>query len=168
MGTAHLQRRQFDKAEEFFTTALRMGTENGVAHLNLGQLYVLWGRYELAIEHFEDALSFMPENPTALNNHAVALIRLGRYEDARKSLMKLIALRPQHPAPYFNVAMSYTLEQQPEQALEWIRRGAGLATPADCQRYLSDSDFSSLRGLPEFQALIRGLYPDLPQGPGGS
>lgn len=168
LGTAHLQRRQYDKAEQYYTTALQLGTSSGSCHLNLGQLYVLWGRYELAVEHFEDALAAMPDNPTVLNNQAVAFIRLGRYEDGRKCLMRLIALRPQHPAPYFNVAMSYTLELQPQQALEWIRKGAALATPADCQRYLSDNDFSTLRGLPEFRALIQSLYPDLPQGPGGS
>ena len=166
MAAAYLQKRRFDQAEELLLTCLQIRPDFALGHLNLGLLYVLWGRYAQAIEHLEQAHQQMPENPSVLNNLAVCFIRLNRLEDARARLKTLLAARPGTGAAYFNMAITYALEQNVAEAMNWIRQGAAHSSPAECQTFLSDPDFDRLRGVPDFQQFVRGLYPDLPAGPG--
>jgi tetratricopeptide (TPR) repeat protein len=166
LGAAYMQKRLFNKAEEYLLTGLQIRPGYAVAQLNLGLLYIVWGRYDQAVDNLEDALQQMPDNANLLNNIAVSFIRLGRYDDARRHLERLIELRPETAAAYFNMAISHTLEQNFPGALEWIRKGMQHCDPAAAQSFLADADFDSLRNYPEFQQMIKRLYPELPASPG--
>lgn len=165
LATAYLQKRMLDRAEELLLTSLQIRPGFSVAELNLGLLYILWGRYDEAISHLEEALVQLPDNPSLLNNLAVCHIRLGRYEEARVPLLRLVEKSPAHAAPYFNLAITCALQDQAVEAMAWIRQGAERCSPADCQTYLKDTDFDRLRGFPEYQQFVRGLYPELPHLP---
>jgi Flp pilus assembly protein TadD len=167
LATAYMQKRMLDKAEDVYLTSLQIRPGYTIANLNLGLLYILWGRYDQAVDRLELAVEQMPDNASALNNLGVALIRLGQYEEARQYLQRLINRAPDVAAPYFNVAITYVMENNFAEAMEWIRKGAARCSPAACQRFLADSDFESIRGTAEFQAIVRDLYPDLPDAPQG-
>jgi Flp pilus assembly protein TadD len=169
LASAYLQRWDLEKAEELLQTALKIRPEFAVAHLNLGLLYLVSGsgRYELAIDHLERALDVVPDNPSARNNLAVALMRVGRNDEARKNLELIIKQSPARASAYFNMAITYVLEQKVDEAMAWIRRGSRLCSPVICQNYLSDSDFDPIRNHPAFQKFVSDLYPDLPSLPEG-
>jgi Flp pilus assembly protein TadD len=165
LGTAYMQKRVFDKAEELFQTALNIRPGYAVAEVNLGLLYLLTKRYEPAIEHLQAAAPQLPDNVAIPNNLGVCFIRAGRYEEARRCLRELIRREPRRAAPYFNVAMSYSLEKDVTNAMQWVRQGAEQCSPVDAQRFLMDADFANMRDTQEYQKFIRELYPQLPAGP---
>lgn len=167
LATAYMQKRMLDKAEDVYLTSLQIRPGYTIANLNLGLLYILWGRYDQAVDRLEMAIEQAPDNASALNNLGVALIRLGQYDEARQHLVKLVERDPSTAAPYFNVAITYVMEHDVENALAWIQRGADRCSPAMCHKFLSDSDFESIRNIPAFQKLVNDLYPDLPKGPQG-
>ena len=65
------------------------------------------------------------------------------------------------------MAITYVFEQNVQEAMAWIQRGARYCSPVTCRNYLSDSDFDSIRGHPAFENFINNLYPDLPVLPEG-
>ena len=166
LATAYIQKKQFDRAEDLLQTALSIRPGYAATEVNLGLLYILAKKYDLAIEQLEAAAPQMPDNAAVLNNIGVCLIRLNRHEEARQKFQELIKHEPKRAAPYFNMAMSCALQNDTASAVSWIKQGAAQCSPADVQRFLADQDFDSLRGKPEYQALIRDLYPQLPRAPG--
>ncbi len=167
LATVHIQKKQFDRAEELLQTALSIRPGFAATEVNLGLLYVLEKKYDLAIEQLQDAAPQLSDNAAVLNNIGVCYLRMDRQEDARQKFQEVIKNDPKRAAPYFNIAMSYSIQKDVTNAISWIRQGAAQCTPADVQRFLTDSDFDSIRGKPEYQTLVRDLYPQLPRGPGG-
>jgi Flp pilus assembly protein TadD len=165
LSTAYMQKGQYDKAEELLKTALQLSPGYRVAYLNLGMLALLRGSFDAAADYLEQAIEQVPNDPPPRNNLAVALIRLGRFDEARTHLQYLVDTFPELPNPYFNMAITYVLENNLAEAMQWIRRGAQHCSPLACRQYLADADFDAIRGTPEFQALLKSLYPDVPELP---
>ena len=161
LATAYIQKGVFDKAEELLTTSLQLQPNYHVAQLNLGLLHLAAGRYESAIEYFENALDQLPGNISARNNMAVALIRLKRLEEARRQLQLLINIQPAMPAAYFNTAITYVMENDTTNAMQWIERGARYCNAVTCQKFIADSDFDPIRNQPEFQAFLGKMFPKI-------
>lgn len=128
----------------------------------MGLLNLAAARYDAAADYLEQALDRYPNNPTARNNLAVALVRIGRMEEARKQLLILIQQQPDMAAAYFNMAITFGMEDNVTEAMNWIRQGSDHCTPVVCQKFLSDSDFNTIRQTPEFQQFFKTLYPDAP------
>ena len=157
LATAYLQRGDLERAEDLLLMALQIRPESGVTQTNLGLLYILWGRYDQAAEHLLAAVRSMPDNHSVRNNLGVALLRLGRYEESRSHFQHLITRQPDRPEAYFNMAITHVLERNPEDAMTWLRQGVGRCSPVEAQRHLMDSDFDTVRSLPDFQLLMRQL-----------
>jgi Tfp pilus assembly protein PilF len=161
----YMQKGMMSRSEELLVTSLQIRPDYAVAFINLGFIHLRLGRHDLAVENFELGLKQMPGNPGVLNNLAVCLIRLGDYAAARERLNELIASSPSRAPAYFNMAISFVLEQNLDAALEWISRGADFCTPSQLQAYLADADFDSIRSHPSFQQIIRERFPDIPSRP---
>lgn len=161
LATAYMQKKQFDKAEELLLTSLRIQPEYRLAYLNLGLLYLAQGKYAAAVDYLEESVQDIPRDAPARNNLAVALIRLGRMEEARKQLAYLVQNNPDFPATYFNMAVTYALEDNADEAVKWIRQGAGRCTPVSARRYITDPDFDRIRNHPLFRAMILELFPQM-------
>ena len=159
-----------DKAEEFYFTSLELKPNYYISNLNLGLLYLRQGRYEDAVDFFERGLDAVPSSVNVRNNLGVALLRLGRYEEARAHLELIIDLSPDMAPPYFNVAITYVLEKDYDNALSWIERGSARCSPVKCQEYLADSDFNPIRETTRYKELLTRIYPkvhrlpDIPEG----
>ena len=161
LATAYMQKGLFEKAEELLQTSLQLQPNYHVAQLNLGLLHLAAGRYESSIEYFENAIDQLPGNINARNNMAVALIRLKRLEEARKQLQLLIHIQPAMPAAYFNTAITYVMENDVPNAMQWIERGARYCNAVTCQKFIADTDFDPIRGRPEFQAFVGKMFPEI-------
>ncbi len=157
LAIAHMQRGQLERAEDLLLTAVQIRPDITVPHINLGLLYILWGRYDQAAEHLQIAVQRMPDNPSVRNNLGVALLRLGRHEEARTHFRYLISRQPDRAETYFNLAITFVLDRNFTEALATIRQAVGRCSPVEARRHLMDSDFDSIRDLPEFQAVWREL-----------
>lgn len=158
----YLQKGMMGKAEELLVTALQIRPDYAVSFLNLGFLHLRMNRYDLAAENFELGLRQMPDNPAVLNNLAVCLMRLGNLEQAREKLQALLDLNPDRLNGYFNMAITYVMGDDLENAFIWLRRGAERASPSQLQSFLADPDFNPIRNHPEFEQLVRERFPDVP------
>jgi hypothetical protein len=65
---------------------------------------------------------------------------------------KLDSLRPSHPVYAYNVAAGYALNQKPEKAIEALERYILMDNTVEFEK---DSDFVSLRQLPDFEKLTK-------------
>ena len=88
-----------------------------------------------------------------------------RYEDAAKAFVQVLqtieSVAPNFgglPSTYYNCACSYALSGQEKEALRHIRKGLELGKrlgrPLSASLLQSDMDIRSLRGKPEFAALL--------------
>ncbi len=169
LATAYLQKGQLDKAEDLLLTSLQIRSESITTHVNLGLLYILWARYDQAVEHLETAAQIMPDQLSVRNNLGVSLIRVGRFVEARQQFQYMIDRDAERPPAFFNMAIAYALERKYPEALAWVRQAVQhCATPQEAQRHLMDSDFDGLRGLAEFQQLVRSMSEPVAQPPGPS
>lgn len=166
LATAYLQKGQLEKAEDLLLTSLQIRGDSLTTHVNLGLLYILWARYDQAVEHLETASQIMPDQLSVRNNLGVSLIRVGRFTEARRQFQYMVDREPDRPQPYFNMAIAYALERQHEQAIQWARQATQRCSPQEARRHLMDSDFDGLRGLPDFQQLVRSLSEPVGQPPG--
>ncbi len=165
MASAYIQKGMLDKAEELLNTSLELQPNYLMAQLNMGLLYLMQGRYDAAVEFLEPAVEKVPNDPAPRNNLAVALFRVGRFDDGRRHLQHIIDRNPNIPNSYFNLAISYAQEKKFPEAMEWIRLGAKRCSPVACQRFLADTDFDAMRGYPDYEKFLKGLYPDVPKPP---
>lgn len=157
LATAYLQKGQLEKAEDLLLTSLQIRSDNFTTQVNLGLLYLLWARYDQAAEHLETARQLMPENASVLNNLGVSLLRIGRFDQAREQFKKLVDQSPDRSQPYFNMAITFALERKYPEALEWVSQAVRRCAPQEAQRHLMDSDFDGLRGMGDFQRIVREL-----------
>lgn len=157
LAIAHMQRGQLERAEDLLLTAIQMRPDITVPHINIGLLYILWGRYDQAAEHLQIAVQRMPDNPSVRNNLGVSLLRLGRHEEARRHFRYLISRQPDRAEAYFNTAITFVLDRNFPEAFAMLREAVTRCSPVEARRHLMDSDFDSIRELPEFQAIWRDL-----------
>lgn len=157
LAIAYMQRGQLDRAEDLLLSAVQIQPDIPSTQINLGLLYVLWGRYDQAVEHLEPAVGLLPNNRSAVQNLGVSLMRMGRIAEAREQFRRVLEMDPSRPSPYFNMASALVLERSYDEAMNWLRQGVKRCTPVEARKYLMDTDFDSLRTLPEFQSLVRDL-----------
>lgn len=158
LASIYLYRENMTKAEELLQSALNIRPNFLVAHYNLGLLYLVIERDELAIEHLEQSLQQFADEPGIYNNLGVAHMRLGQYEKAREYYRTGIARWPENPPPYFNMAISYVWDNQPDNAVQWLEKGAEQASPLDFQHYLEDDAFDPLKAHADYAPRIHAIY----------
>lgn len=165
LAACYMHKGQMTQAEDLLQTALEIRPDYVFAFVNMGMLYLATGRYDWGADYLERSLDRLPDHPNIRNNLAVCLLRIGRYDQAREQLLHLVDTHPEVSAWYFNLAITYCEEKNYEEAMVWVRRAADRCSPMQFHRYISDSDFNELRKRPDFQEMVRLLYPELPDLP---
>jgi len=94
-GNRYAQERQYDKAVDAFTRALRIDPKLAAAHLGLGSAYHNMGRPADALGPLTAAVGLEPQNAVAHLNLGITLAALRRPEDAMIELNEAKRLNPQ-------------------------------------------------------------------------
>ena len=84
--------------------------------------------------------------------------KLGRIADGLKMDRKLVRLQPANATAHYNLACSLALSKRNTDALRSLRHAIGLGY-RDFEWMSHDPDLQSLKGLPEFGAIIAQLRP---------
>jgi tetratricopeptide (TPR) repeat protein len=61
LAYAHLNRRDFDKAIEFFQDYIALYPDEANPHDSMAEAYFFWGKYDQAVEKYKDALKIKPD-----------------------------------------------------------------------------------------------------------
>jgi eukaryotic-like serine/threonine-protein kinase len=107
--------------------ALALDASLPAAHICLGQLGNVTGKYEQAASEFQLALNYEPTNDEAYGGLAFAYQRLGRMQDAEQTFLKAVQVRPNSAAPHVLLARFYMQQTQYAKGQAEFRRATELA-----------------------------------------
>ena len=109
---------------------------------------------DFELDFFAGILEAQTDFVDVLRAHATNLTLKGRYEDGMSVDKRLIQLRPTDFLAHYNLACSYALLKQPEQAIKTLRRAVELGY-RDFRYMKQDRDLESIRRDPRFKQLLR-------------
>ena len=131
----------YKQAEKTYKKALKYAPDSAVTYSNLGTAYLSDSKYKLGAQAYQKAL--------LLNPHV--------FEPKQAQLIDESGSRTQRAACNYYLAKTYASAGNNEQAITFLRR-AMEAGFTDRRRLMEDSDFTQLRGTPEFQQLMEQMH----------
>jgi len=97
---------RWENSVTLFEHALRVTSNNGLAHTNLGHALLEEGRVDEAIDHFSRALTIHPGYVKARTNMGIALAGQGRLDEAVGHLSQALALDPDNVDAHYNMGVA--------------------------------------------------------------
>ncbi len=153
LGNGYIRNRQYGRAKENLTQALKIDPESPAALNALGLVYQLEGEDDLAESYFKEAVSVAPNFAMARNNFGAFLYEHARYEEAIEQLNVAAndRLYPRRAQVFLNLGVSHLKlgnKVEAEQALKRsLQLNAGISRAllelADLK--LQQKDFVSAR-----------------------
>jgi tetratricopeptide (TPR) repeat protein len=121
-GNAYEKNGQLDKAEDDFTSAIKLDPMLSTAFNNRANLLKRSGKYELAVADYTKAISLSPKNDVLYSNRGNAYKTMKRYAEAIADYDKAISLKPADPAPYYNRACLEAQRRNTAEACAWLEK----------------------------------------------
>jgi Tfp pilus assembly protein PilF len=127
MGYAYLQKRDFEKAGEYFRRAAKLDSKDARVHYYSGLLSNMKGPQgsesdlEFVMTELKTAIALDPDFADAHMQLAFAQARRGDVAAALVSARKAISLNPRNTGYYFNLADLYMQERDPQHAMAIFR-----------------------------------------------
>ncbi|MDE0297432.1 MAG: tetratricopeptide repeat protein [Candidatus Poribacteria bacterium] len=114
--TCHDQK-QYDKAIEHYTEALRRNPQLSEVYNNRGNIHKIMNRHDRAINDYDKAIELNPVDAQAHYNRGLAYYEKGEYGRAIQDYTKSIELNPQYAAAYNNRGKAYSQKDDHDHAL---------------------------------------------------
>ncbi|MBI5075319.1 MAG: hypothetical protein HZB62_09200 [Nitrospirae bacterium] len=110
--------------------------------------------YDNAMKDLSAAIQLAEANDNfALSRRAAVYIAIGDIVAARADLARVKEVRSENVAVLYNQAVAFSLEDQPSEAIDLLRRAIKIS--AEARHYAVNDDlFDPLRNMPEFHELI--------------
>lgn len=173
IGIAYHQMLELDQAQRHYERAIKMSPAYSEAINNLGTIYYAKKSYRKAVGQYKKALKVSPNSASIHSNLGTAYFARKKYKDAFASYQKALELDPevfehrgtngvllqersvQERAKFhFYLAKTYAKAGQVERALQYMRKAIEEGFK-ERNKFMEDSEFTSLRELPEFQQLLK-------------
>jgi tetratricopeptide (TPR) repeat protein len=122
-------------------------------HPTLSQL-AEQSQLDFELEFFGTMLDELPIYIDVLRAHGSNLTLKGRYLEGMEIDKKLIQLKPNDSLAHYNLACSFALLKQPDQAIKTLRKAIELGY-RDFRYMKQDGDLESIRRDPRFKQLLR-------------
>ena len=118
------QVRYWENTGTLFRHALKVTTNNWVAHYNLGVSMVENGSVAggpsnilEVLDHFAQAVRINPRYPEAQYNLGITLARLGRIHEAIDHFEQALQFKPNYPIAHYNLGLALWLTGKPQEAI---------------------------------------------------
>jgi len=131
-GSALHDLKRYDEAVSAYRSALRLDSNMGEAHNNLGNSLMALGRFAEATESFETAARLLPSSPVPLTALATAQQATGKIIEAETSCREALALKPDFSEAHWNLALNLLLQGRYSEGwreYEWRWLKAGFTSP---------------------------------------
>lgn len=110
-------------------------------------------QYEESISYLDKAIKLKPDLANAYNTKGNSLLGLGRYEEAIDCYTIAVSIEPNGEPYYYNLACSYSLLNNAEEALLYLKKAIELDKIAK-SRARTEEDFTNIKGHAQFKELI--------------
>ena len=125
-GAREADSNHLDFAIPCYIRSLELDPNNVQTLHCLGLAYHHKKEYAKAIEHFNKVLFRLPNDVETLYSLANSFLNVDKIEDAIINYKKVIVLNPSHGSAYNNLALAYSLVNQPTLELENMKIAAQL------------------------------------------
>lgn len=126
LGATHLQRRELERAEEFYRRALAARPDDGATLRALAGVERARGNLEKSLGYVERALRLDPDSRALLYDYGWTALNLDRIPQALPALERLHRAHPQESAYIYALAVARFYNNEDAQALALLRRYIGL------------------------------------------
>ncbi|HZL42166.1 MAG TPA: tetratricopeptide repeat protein [Verrucomicrobiae bacterium] len=110
------QLQYWSNSEALFQHAIRVTTNNDIAHYNLGEFYLKTNRLDEAVQNFRQAIKIRPDYDDALNNLGIALALEGHLDEALASVREAIRYEPGKADAYYNLGYVFVRQHKLDEA----------------------------------------------------
>jgi tetratricopeptide (TPR) repeat protein len=171
-GIAYHQMLNMPSARKEYETAIKLDHGYSEAVNNLGTVYYSAKSYRHAIRLYKQAIKLSPKSASIYSNLGTAYFARKDYKNATVNYQQALELDPevfeQHSHYgsllqersvterakfHYYMAKTYARAGQRDRALLYIRKALEEGF-TERKKFMEDSEFTSLRALPEFQQLI--------------
>jgi tetratricopeptide (TPR) repeat protein len=119
-----IQPKDFDKAQEMFAEAAKIGPQYAFNHINLGDAYRAQGNFESAAGAYSKAIELDSENFIAYSKRGHVNSFLGNYEEARADYQASRQYNEYGNQGYTFEAFTYLHAGEVDKSLEWLEAQA--------------------------------------------
>ncbi|HUL20668.1 MAG TPA: tetratricopeptide repeat protein [Thermodesulfobacteriota bacterium] len=166
MVTTRLQINHWQNNFVVFEHALRVTSDNFLAHNNLGVVLAEHGKIEEAIAHFREAIRIKPNYLGAHYNLGVNLMKQGRHEEAMDHYREALRIDPHDAETHNKVGILLAREGKQPEALNHFTEALRFKPDFAAARYnlglalAEQGEYQ--KALPHFAEALR-LNPDFPE-----
>ena len=152
-GLTHQNRRNYERAVEHYTEALRLNPQLVEAYNNRGNAHLKKGDYDRAIEDLNTAIQLNPNFSDAYNNRGITYKNEGDFDRAIEDYTKAIDLKPDYVDAYYNRGIAFqsqglvdraiedytkAIQLKPDYTSAYINRGVTYRDKGDFDRAIED------------------------------
>jgi tetratricopeptide (TPR) repeat protein len=112
------------------------------------------GRLKDAVRFYEEALKLDSDHVDALNNLGVVYLLDKNYSAAQRRFEAITRIKPGDADSYYNLACLHAIQGEQRQSLAYLKKAISLNSLVRAWAR-TDTDLDSLRGVPEFEEIIR-------------
>jgi adenylate cyclase len=160
LGTAYFNLKEFPQAVEMFEKTAALNPNDTMTAVNLADAYRSAGQKDKARDTYQRAISLgykelqtNPQDASVMSEMALAYANLGEGQQAETFIKRARAVDKENVEYSYNQAEIYALLDKPAEALKALQESLEKHYPAESAQ--QDVEFDSLRGNPEFAALIK-------------
>ncbi len=160
LGTSYFNLKEYPQAVGMFEKAAGLNPNDTITAVNLADAYRSAGQKDKAHDTYQQAVSLgykelqtNPQDASVLSTMALAYANLGDGTQADTFIKRARAVDKENVEYSYNEAEIYALLGKPAEALKSLQESLEKHYPAESAD--QDVEFDSLRGNPEFAALIK-------------
>ncbi|MGB9512262.1 MAG: tetratricopeptide repeat protein [Candidatus Acidiferrum sp.] len=145
LGILAVREGNYDRAIQYFQTALQIDPKHSIALQNLGSAYRQKKDWPQAKSTLERALALNPDDPEANYSLGMVYAQQNDPEYAYEYLRKAIAARPAYPEALNNLGILYLRTSRPKEAIQSFEDSIRVAPGYD-QAYLNLAKVYAIEG----------------------
>ncbi len=126
LGNAYEKVEEREKALSEYHKIIEIEPDFYQAYYNIANYYKLEGKLDTAIDFYLQSIEINDEDDYSYSNMGDCYRMLGFYEEAEAAYLRAIKLDPENPIPYNNLSLTYYLQENYIESLQYLRIAARL------------------------------------------
>lgn len=159
VGNFFMDMKLYDSAVAWYRRSIEADPKYVTAYSQAGLAFMYLEKPDSALVYFREIVRMDPDYPGAALNLGIVLHSKGQYDSAIVYINRAIALDNTKLSNYYQLACSYALNDQPQQAIAALEQAYAKGYK-DAESLLIDPDLVGLKKLKEFEALLDKYLPD--------